>query len=285
MIFGSSSFIWVSPFSDQTYDIIDRVRRFGFDAIEICIEDPGQLNPHRLAQYIQEAQCLPLICGAFGPDRDISSEDERIRQSGIDYLKTCIDYAGIIGSELVSGPMYSATGKTRLQSAEEKQRQWSWAVENMKIVADYAEERGVRLAFEPLNRFETDFINTVEQGLELIEKVGSEQVGFLLDTFHMNIEEKNMSNAIRLAGDRIYNFHACENDRGTPGTGHIDWSSVFEALHDISYDGPVVIESFTADIKEIARAVSLWRPLAPTQDSIAEEGLKFLKKVASKPKQ
>jgi D-psicose/D-tagatose/L-ribulose 3-epimerase len=148
----------------------------------------------------------------------------------------------------------------------------------MRIVADYAAEKGIKLAVEPLNRFETDFLNTVQQGLDFFALVDRENAGFLLDTFHMNLEEKDIAAAIKLAGNKIFNFHSCENDRGTPGTGHIPWNEVFQALKEISYDGPIVIESFTTEIKEIARAVSQWRPLAPSQDSLGEEGLQFLKK-------
>lgn len=278
MKFGASTFIWVSPFSNQTLNLIDKVKNIGFDYLEICIEDPDTIDVASIQNQLKEADLQALVCGAFGPNRDISSDDPAIRQQGVDYIKTCIDIAAELGSPLVSGPMYSATGKTRLLSPEDRKEQWDLAAENMRIVADYAAEKGIKLAVEPLNRFETDFLNTVHQGLDFFTLVDRENVGFLLDTFHMNLEEKNIAEAIKLAGNKIFNFHSCENDRGTPGTGHIPWNEVFQALKDISYDGPVVIESFTTEIKEIARAVSQWRPLAPSQDSLGEEGLQFLKK-------
>jgi D-psicose/D-tagatose/L-ribulose 3-epimerase len=281
MKFGASTFIWVSPFSNQTLELIDKVKDMGFDYLEICIEDPETIEVDAIRNQLNKVGIQVLVCGAFGPNRDISSEDPAIRAEAVEYIKTCIDIATGLGSPLVSGPMYSATGKTRLLSSEEKKQQWDWAAENMKIVADYAADQGIKLAVEPLNRFETDFLNTVQQGLAFFEQVDRENVGFLLDTFHMNLEEKNIPEAIKLAGDKIFNFHSCENDRGTPGTGHIPWNDVFQALKEISYDGPVVIESFTTDIKEIARAVSQWRPLAESQDSLGEEGLKFLKRVTA----
>jgi D-psicose/D-tagatose/L-ribulose 3-epimerase len=279
MKFGASTFIWVSPFSNQTLDLIDKVKNIGFDYLEICIEDPETIDVKAIRNHLNETGLEALVCGAFGPNRDISSEDAATRIQGVEYIKTCIDIAAELGSPLVSGPMYSATGKTRLQTPDEKKQQWAWAAENMKIVADYAAEKDIKLAVEILNRFETDFMNTVEQGLDFLELVDRDNVGFLLDTFHMNLEEKDIAEAIKLAGSKIFNFHSCENDRGTPGTGHIPWNEVFQALNEISYDGPVVIESFTTEIKEIARAVSQWRPLAPSQDSLGEEGLQFLKKV------
>ncbi|MED0716189.1 sugar phosphate isomerase/epimerase family protein [Aeribacillus composti] len=281
MKFGASTFIWVSPFSNDTLDLIDKVKNMGFDYIEICIEDPQTIDTASIRNRLNQTGVEALVCGAFGANRDISSEDSGIREKGVEYIKTCIDIAAELNSPLVSGPMYSATGKTRLLSPAEKKQQWDWAVENMRIVADYAESKGIKLAVEPLNRFETDFINTVEQGLDFLEKVDRDNVGLLLDTFHMNLEEKNIPDAIKRAGSKLFNFHSCENDRGTPGTGHIPWNDVFQALNEISYDGPVVIESFTTEIKEIARAVSQWRPLAPSQDSIGSDGLRFLKRVVS----
>ena len=164
-----------------------------------------------------------------------------------------------------------------MASEEERKRQRSYAVDNLRDLAGYAATKGIRLALEPLNRFETDFLNTVDQGVELLDEIGCDNVGFLLDTFHMNIEEKSLGQAIRRAGSRLFDFHACSNDRGTPGQDHLDWDEISKALRDIGYDGAVVIESFTTDITEIAKAVSLWRPLAASQDALALEGLKFLK--------
>jgi D-psicose/D-tagatose/L-ribulose 3-epimerase len=279
MRFGASTFIWVSPFSNKTLGLVKKVREIGFDIIEICIEDPATIDVARIREALAENDLTATICGAFGPNRDASSEEQSVRANTAQYLESCIDVARELGSPFVAGPMYSATGKTNLLSADKRERQWSLAVETLKPVADYAGERGVQLAIEPLNRFETDFINTVEQGLELLDRIGAPNVGFLLDTFHMNIEEKDLPAAIRTAGSKVFHFHSCENDRGTPGTGHVPWKDVVSALRAINYQGPVVIEAFTTEITEIARAVSLWRPLAADQDSLAREGLRFLQEI------
>ncbi len=143
-------------------------------------------------------------------------------------------------------------------------------------MADYADGKGINLAMEILNRFETDMLNIVAQGLKFIGDVGRENVGFHLDTFHMHLEEKSSPEAIRMAGNKIFHFHACENDRGVPGTGQVHWHEIASALMSVDYQGPVVIESFTSQVKEIARAVNIWREIAPSQDAIAEQGLHFL---------
>lgn len=279
MLFGASTYIWVSPFSNDTLDILSKIKDLGFDYIEICVEDPRTIKTDLIKAELERVKLGALVCGAFGPDRDISSEDSSIRKVGVEYIKTCIDYAYELGSPIVSGPMYSATGKARLLAEKEKAIQWSWAVENLKECAEYAAPKGIKLAIEPLNRFETDFINTVEQAMILLQRINYENVGLLLDTFHMNIEETDICEALRMAGEKIFNFHACSNTRGTPGKDHFDWTAMVETLRMINYKNPIVIESFTDKITEIAKAVSLWRPLAESQDDLAKNGLKFLKKV------
>ena len=277
MLLGASTFIWESPFGDDKLYLAQHVASLGFNTLEICIEDPALVTAAIVRRAAEAAGIHVLVCGAFGPDRDVSHEDARRRQLGVAYLKRCIDIAAEVGSPLVSGPMYSATGKTRLLPEEEREQQRAWAAEGLHAAGEYAAALGVGLAIEPLNRFETDLVNTVEQGLDLCRRIDLDNVGLLLDTFHMNIEEKSTANALRAADSRVRHVHACENDRGAPGTGQVPWESVFAALQDIGYHGPIVIEAFTPQIKEIARAVSMWRPVAASSDELASEGLRFLR--------
>jgi D-psicose/D-tagatose/L-ribulose 3-epimerase len=274
---GASTFIWTSPFGDDKLDLLDRVAGLGFDVLEVCIEDPSRVTGAAVARAAADAGVGVLVCGAFGPGRDVSDEDEAVREQAIGYLRTCVDIAADVGSPLVSGPMYATTGVTRMLPDDERRHQWERAVESLRSAAAYAAERGVAFAIEPLNRFETDLVNTTEQGVRLCRDIGADNVGLLLDTFHMNIEEKDIGAAIRAAGPYVKHFHTCENDRGAPGTGHVEWTDVFAALDEIGYEGDAVIESFTPDNTEIARAVSLWRPLAPDGDTLASEGLQFLR--------
>ena len=137
------------------------------------------------------------------------------------------------------------------------------------------------LCVEPLNRFETSFINLTSQVVEIVDRVDSPACKILLDTFHMNIEEKSLGDAIRLAGVRLGHMHTCENDRGAPGTGNVNWDDVAQALRDIRYDGPLVIESFTNQIETIARAAAVWRPFEASQDELGRKGLQFLRQLMS----
>ncbi|OJX63419.1 MAG: sugar phosphate isomerase [Micrococcales bacterium 73-13] len=274
---GVSSFLLASPFSDDDDAEYDRVAAWGFDVIEACVEDPGVLHADSIAEAATRNGLAVSICGVYGSDRDASSDDPAIRANYLAYQRHCIDLAQAVGSPHVAGPMYSAVGKARMLAPEERRAERRRAAESIRAAADYAGERGVRLAIEPLNRFENDMINIVDQGLELIELVDRPNVGLMLDTFHMNIEEQDPGDAIRRAGERTFHVQVSENHRGTPGTGSIDWPRIWQALDDIGYDGSVVIESFLPEVVEIAKAVSLWRPWAPSAESLITGGLAFLK--------
>ena len=274
---GLSTFILASPFTNADLHLMGKVKAMGFDVIEICIEDPAKLSSDKMASAAQEHGLDISICGAFGPDRDVSHEDEKIRELGIKYLNTCIDFAAEVGSAYVSGPMYSATGKARLLPPAERKQQFNWAIDSLNRVAKFAQSRKVGLAIEPLNRFETDLINTVDQGVELCRAIDLPNVGLLLDTFHMNIEEKSLSTSIEDAAPYIFHIQVSENDRGTPGKGQVHWDEFFATLSKIHYKGQIVIESFLPTVKEIARAVSAWRPVAPSMDALAIDGLEFVK--------
>jgi D-psicose/D-tagatose/L-ribulose 3-epimerase len=147
---------------------------------------------------------------------------------------------------------------------------------HLKEVGKYAEDRGIVFAIEPINRYETSFINTAEQGVELVEMVDSPAVKLMLDSFHMSMEEKDLGKAIELAGEHLVHVHSNEHDRGVPGSGHVDWQGVAAALKKINYDGALVIESFSYDLKDFAGLTKIWRPIVP-RDQDFPEGVKFLK--------
>lgn len=278
MKFGVNTFVWFSPCTTAAInDLAPKVKAMGFDILEISVENPALIDAKLANEILKKNQLEGIICGAFGPDRNICSGDPKIRENAKTYIRWLIDAAKAIESEVICGPMYSSVGKDHLEDSESRAKEWEMAVSGIREMADYGLERGVKLAFEPLNRFETDMINVVTQGNQFIDDVGRKNVGFHLDTFHMHLEEKSSAEAIRQAGDRIFHFHACENDRGVPGTGQVQWLGIAQALKEVGYKGPVVIESFTSQVKEIARAVCIWREIAPSQDAIAIQGLKFLK--------
>jgi D-psicose/D-tagatose/L-ribulose 3-epimerase len=193
-------------------------------------------------------------------------------------MRYCIDAAHALGATNFGGPFYSALGRTWKSTAEERERDMDLLAVQLRELADYAADRGIVLCVEPINRFETSFVNTAGQVIDLLDRVDHPACKATLDTFHMNIEEKSLGDAIRAVGPRLGHLHSCENDRGAPGSGHVPWDEVAEAVRDIKYDGPIVIESFSDRIEAIAAAAAIWRPLAPTQDALAQDGLAFLQK-------
>ncbi len=195
------------------------------------------------------------------------------------YTKALIDIAADLGGSLVVGPMYAGVGATTMRDDAGRRRQWDHAAGGLRQAADHAASRGIRLAMEPINRFETDLVNTVDQGVRMVADIARDNVGLLIDTFHMNIEEKSLPDAIRRAGKHIFQFHACGSDRGTPGEDHLPWTGIAAALRETGFSGSVVIEAFNPKITSIARAVSLWRPLAESEDALASGGLAHLRTV------
>ena len=278
MTIGISTFVWVSPFSSKSFDLLRKAKDIGYDVIEIAVEDRELIDWVSLKKTAQDVGLNITISGAFGMDRDISSDRVEIRANGLSYITGCLEIAHEMGSPVFGGPLYSAVGKTRLVSPAQKAQERQWCLDNLHQATKRAEELGVILALEPLNRFETDMINTVDQAIELVDEVNSDYLKILLDTFHSNIEEKNIPASIKRLGDRLVHIQANESDRGTPGTGHLDWQGIRSALDDIGYQGALVIETFGAPSKELARAASIWRPLANSADELAEEGFEFLKK-------
>ena len=282
MQFGVNTFVWVSPCTTEAVkDLAPKVKAMGFDILEVSVENPELIDVKVLAGVLKENQLSGIICGAFGPDRNICSGNPIVVNNAKTYIRWLIDAAAEIGSAVICGPMYSAVGKDHLEDEMARKAEWDRSVCAIREMAQYAKPKGVKLALETLNRFETDMLNIVSQGLEFSMQTGMDNVGLHLDTFHMHLEEKSSSDAIRLANKKIYHFHACENDRGVPGTGQVHWNEISQALKDVNYQGPVVIESFTSQVKEIARAVCIWREIAPSQDVIAQQGLKFLQTLFS----
>ncbi|MBQ3274286.1 MAG: sugar phosphate isomerase/epimerase [Christensenellaceae bacterium] len=287
MKYGLCSLAWQSPFGgndpakfyDEVVRHFEKAKKFGFDIFEVAVENYGYDVDATIKAAKETGIELKTVCGAFGPTRDCSSDDPEYRKGGIKYTKYLVDIISEFGGEAVVGPIYSAVGKTGMWTDEEKEQHWAWAVESIKELADYAAAKGIKLGIEPLNRFETNLINTTEQCSKLIERIDKDNVGYLLDSFHMNIEESSIPDAIRLAGDKIIDFHTCANNRGTPGEDNFNWPAIKQAIDDVGYDGYCVIESFTPDCVEIAAAASVWRPFAPSPDYLAENGVKFLKSV------
>lgn len=278
---GVTTWLWTSPFSTETISLFPKIKKMGYDAVEIPVEDPGLIDGKTIKKALEDHGLSPIICGAFGPSRDLTHEDASFHQTSFDYIQQCLDLSVEVGAKFVAGPMYSAVGKARLVSPEQKKIEWDRAVTNLHKVCIMAEKAGQEIALEALNRFETDLINTTEELMRLIEDINHPAAKVLLDGFHMNIEEPDIENAIMQAGDKLIHVQVSENYRGTPGTGQTRWEDYKRGLEKVNYNGTITIESFTPEIKELAGAVCIWKPLASSQDAFASDGYRFLKDWAS----
>jgi D-psicose/D-tagatose/L-ribulose 3-epimerase len=274
---GANTWIWQSPLDDATLGpLVARVRGLGFDAIELPIEELGGFDSMLAAELIAAEGLAVSICAAFPPGRDLLADAEVVASTQA-FLRGCIDVAITVGARVVGGPMAAAVGRVWRLEPGERPALLARLAEALRPVADYAGEAGVRLALEPLNRYETSVVNTAEQALEVLAVVDSPVLGVLLDTYHMNIEEKHPAAAIRLAGAHLLHVHASASDRGAPGADHLDWPAIALALAEVGYGGTLCIEAFTPLQPAIATAAYIWRPVAASQDALAGNGLAFLR--------
>lgn len=274
---GVSTWLWTSPFkTEDASALFSKVKGLGYDKVEIAVENPKDIDPDKIRKKLAEHELEAIICGAFGGTRDLTSDDEALRKNGLLYIEDCLNLAAALDAGFFAGPMYSAVGKARMVSPEQKKVEWDRAVTGIHEVALLAESKGLVIGIEPLNRFESDLINNVEDVLSLIKDVNHSAARICLDMFHMNIEEGDPEQAIVNAGDRLIHIQVSENYRGTPGTGSTNWKAYYRGLERIGYTGTVSIESFTPENKELAAAVCIWRNLAKDQDSFARDGYAFL---------
>ncbi|GGT14662.1 tagatose 3-epimerase [Streptomyces tanashiensis] len=271
---GVNTWVWTSPLTDASLArLAPHVARMGFDVIELPVEQPGQWDPHAAAELLRGLGLAASVVLVMPHGRElVAASPETIRDTQ-EYLRHCVDVAAVVGAPAISGPAYTSVGRTWQLDPGERKSAYQELRENLKPVLDHAARRGVRIGVEPLNRYETSLINTVEQALDALPV----ECGLALDTYHLNIEERSPDRAVRAAGERIVHLQVCGTDRGTPGGDHFDWPGFTAAVHDIGYAGPLVIESFTPDNTTIATAASIWRPLASSPDALAADGLAFLK--------
>ena len=275
---GVSTWLWTSPFNtEQAPDLFKKIASLGYDVVEIAVEDPKLIDAKKIYKELERNNLSAIICGAFGSTRDLTSDDPALQKNSLEYIEECLQIAKDLGATFFAGPMYSAVGKARMVSDEQRSIEWTRAVENLKLVSEMAASKGLEIALEPLNRFESDLINNVDDLLLMLEQINHPAAKICLDMFHMNIEEPDPALAIRKAGDKLLHVQVSENYRGTPGTGNASWTDYYRALESINYTGVVSIESFTPANKELAGAVCIWRNLATDQDTFARDGFKFLK--------
>lgn len=274
MKYGINTFLWTASFDQSHLDLLPRIKEQDFDGVEIARFSFHDCPAAPIRRALERNGLECTFCTALTGQQTMAAKDS----AALTYLKDAIQWAAEVGAKVVAGPFCSAVGY--LPGRRRTTDEWKLCVENLQSLGPVLAAADVTLAVEPLNRFETFFLNTAEDARALCDEVNDPRIGVLFDTFHANIEEKSVSSAIATLGPHLRHVHTCENDRGTPGSGHVQWPELFDSLRNADYDGWLVIESFGFAIKEIAAAACIWRDLAPTAESIAFDGVKFLKQFA-----
>ena len=274
MKFGVNTLIWTAHFDREHLPLLEEIAARGFDTVELARFNWDAWPAADIRRAAEASRLGITICTVL-PGLSLIHEDAAERAKAIEYVKRSLHACAEVGGTCVAGPIYSPVGY--LPGRRRTEEEWKRQIDSLQQIAPTLDETGVDLAVEPLNRFETFFLNTAADGARLCAEVGHKRVGLLYDTFHANIEEKSQAEALRAAAPHLLHMHTCENDRGAPGTGHVEWNDVFATLKAIGYGRTCVIESFGFTIKELAAATCIWRDLAPTPAQIAWDGLPFLK--------
>lgn len=276
MKFGVNTFIWSAEFDQSNVPLLPLIKEAGFDGVEVPLLRPKSFDASGIRKFLEAYALECNVCTALTKEFSIISEDADVRRKTHLHLRNVVEAAAEAGAQTIAGPVYSPVGylSGRRRTAEE----WKRAVDGLLSLGDVLAANDVTLAVEPLNRFETYFLNTAADAVALAAQIDHPKIGILFDTFHANIEEKDIANGYRAIGEHLKHVHTCENDRGIPGSGHVDWKSVFQALRDLKYDGWLTIESFGFALGDMSAAAAIWRDIEVTPDSIAFEGIKFLQK-------
>jgi len=275
MKFGVNTFIWTAQFDGSSLPLLPAIKAHGFDGIEVPVFRPASFAADAIRKGTEANGLEVTTCSVMVDGMSLIHAEAGIRKRTVAHLRDCIRATSDAGARMIAGPLYSPVGY--LPGRRRTSDEWRWAVEGFQALGDALSENNVTLAIEPLNRFETFFLNTAADAAALCDAIDHPQIGILFDTFHANIEEKNIAEGYRTVGRHLKHVHMCENDRGTPGRGHVEWASVFQALRDLNYDGWLTIESFGFALGEISAAASIWRDIETSPESIAFEGIKFLK--------
>lgn len=280
---------WEKNWDADHIKYIKKASEIGFDVLEFQAQPLLEMSKERMKELVDAANTYGIeLTYSLGldPNYDVSSPDEKIRLGGVKYLQDIVERIGFMGGTLLSGVSYAGWG-TPSYVVNDKRPLVENSLKSMREIIKTAENNGVTYCVEAVNRFESCIINTAQEALDYVAEVDSPNIGVLLDTYHMNIEEKSLGDAIRLVGDKLTSFHTGENNRTAPGRGHIDWDEVFSALADINYKNRIVSEPFVMMGGEVGRDIKVWRDLVDnaTEEDIDKEAeylLNFEKKMLRK---
>ena len=274
MKYGMNLLLWSGEVTDELLPICEQLKNVGYDGVEMPMFNL-ELDYAALGKQLDSMGLSRTAVTIRGEEDNPISPDASVRQKGIDLNKQTLDCCAAAGVETLVGPYHSALGF--FSGAGPTEDEWKWGVDSMRAVAEYAGSVGVRLGVEALNRFECYFLNTHADSARFVRDVDHAACGMMYDTFHSNIEEKSVTEAVNAGGDKLYHIHISENDRSTPGQGAVRWDENFDAIVNCGYDGWLVIEAFGLALPEIAAATKIWRRMYKDEITLATDGLNFMK--------
>ena len=264
--------LWGTAINEELFPVLEQIKAIGYEGVEVPIFDVNPKNWQTWRTKLDELALGRIAVTICGSDFNQISFDPKMRASTLERNKRAVDCAVVLGADLLTGPFHSAlsyfTGKPA--TSEE----WKWAVENLFQLSEYAEKQGVTLGLEYLNRFESYLVSCADELLKLVESVGHPSCKIMFDTFHANIEEKNLGNAIRKLSKHLVHVQVSENDRSIVGQGNVNWQDVFSALKEINYKGWVSVEAFSEKLP----AANIWRQMFENEEVLMKESLNFLRK-------
>ena len=275
-VFGVDTFIWSENFSEKDLWIIPKAKELGFTPLDIAVAHPEKFPTQKVKETAAEVGMKLVTTTTLNAETNLISPDPKIRARGVQSLKTLVDINNVLGAPILGGVNYAGWGC--LSGKPRTQQEWDWSVTAMREVAKYAQETGnVIIAVEPVNRFETHFLNIAEDAVRYCKDVGTRNIKVHLDCFHMIREEMSYKGAVETCGKEYLGYvHVCESNRGIPGTGLVPWKEFFTALKSIGYKGPLVIESFDPGFEELNRLCAIWRKFAESGEELAVQGKKNL---------
>lgn len=276
---GFNVLAWSAVVSDELMPIIDRLKAIGYDGVECLIGSPDTTAYQRIGGHARDLGLEVTTVFVVGKDENPISDSATVRSKGLDRIKWAIDRAHDMQAKVICGPFHSAHASFVHHAPEE--REYAWSAEILHAAGEYAAQADLILALEALNRFECYLCNTMDQLVRLVNEAAHPNVKAMFDTHHANIEEKKIEEAINTVAPVLSHVHISENDRGTPGDGHVPWDEAFSALAKINYNGWLTIEAFSRNDPDFANAINVWREYSKPWD-IAEHGLKFIKQMCIK---
>jgi D-psicose/D-tagatose/L-ribulose 3-epimerase len=280
MKYGINLYLWADDMHDGLMPVLEKLKKMGYDGVEVPIFDLDREKWKLWSRRLDDLGLERTANTVIAPEHNPLSAEKAVRAAAYEHMEAVVDCCATVGSAILCGPHQVALGVFTGRGATDDE--WKRSVEHLRRVAEYAATAGVVLAEEVVNRFELYHLNTLDQGIRLVDEVGHPNCRLHLDTFHAHIEEKNTADAIRRAGDRIAHVHVSENDRGVPGSGSVAWDGTFDALRETGYDGWLTVEAFGNFLPNLAAATKIWRPLFDSEEELAVEALDFLKEKSAR---